>query len=928
MKNKFTASLTFVLSILMLTLLSTSTVLADKNGRSGATITGCTCHDQGTNTTVNITGVSAGSTIYMRPNETRSFSAVVAHSTLTKAGIDVSVKNSNDQNVGTLNSGTGTKRLNNEIVHNGLQTMTNSQFAFGFSWTAPSSTGTYTFRAAACAGNNNNNASGDEWNSMTAITIIVANPSITLTNPNGGQLVCKNSKLLISWSSIAIPGNIRIELTSNNGSSWVTLTTVPASSNFFEYDVTAAQASTTSYKVRVSDALAASTNDVSDATFSVLTIPVIITQPKPDSVCTGGSVTFSVVTDNMPGYTYQWRRNTVPIQGATTNSYSITNAQQANVADYDVVVTGCTPVTSSMAFFQLNTPPAIVSQQNDTSVCKGSPVILSCNATGTTLSYQWKRNGTVISGATSASLSIAAVNAADTGNYTVTVSGKCPNPQTSNPINLRFTTAPVFVNQPRDTTVCLGETIQFTAIVGGNDITYQWRKEGKNIDNAVGNSFAVIHISDAEAGNYDVIAKNSCNLTTTSSVAVLKTRETTVITSQPRDTSVQAGISVGFTVGVTGSSLKYQWQKNGTNRPADTLPTITFSSAKVSDTGSYKCIIKTPCGNLESAVAKLKVTAPPAGAALALSTTMIDFGCVNIHTGKSLDTTITNVIKNVGGSLLNIESVKLTGSNTNSFQFVGGSPSPFSIAPNEAKSIVLSFLPSAKGTYNAELEFTSNTTTTSPKLALEGKGCAGEIKSFNVNMGIAEISQSPKDTVISICNTGNFDLFVSKVSFKNNIQGNFTLSDLVPAPPLLLQPGKCITTKVLFTPVMQGKVNADLIIETDQGNFTISLEGEGKEITDVNEFNALSGGVSVSPNPSSGNVVFSGSVQSPMPIKLHIFDALGSSIYHTIVTVANAGEYSFAWDATQNGTLVSNGYYTAMIAFGAKTECIPFVIAR
>ena len=920
MKNIFTPLLTFVLSTALLMLLNTSTVFADKNGRSGSTISGCTCHDQGTNTTVNITGVTAGSTIYMRPNETRSFTAVVAHSSLTKAGIGVSVKNSSDANVGTLNTGTGTKKLNSEIVHNGVQNMTNSQFAFGFSWTAPNSTGTYTLRAAACVGNNNNNASGDEWNSMAAITIIVANPSITLTNPNGGQLVCKNSKLLISWSSIAIPGNIKIELSSNSGSTWSTLTTVPASSNFYEYDVSAGQTSATTYKVRVSDALTASTNDVSDANFSILTIPVILTQPKPDSVCSGGSVTFSVVTDNLPGYTYQWRRNTVPIQGATTTTYTITNAQQANVGDYDVIVTGCTPVTSAMAFFQLNTPPAIVSQQNDTSVCKGSPVVLTCNATGTTLTYQWKKNGTNISGATSASLSIPAVNAADTGNYTVTVNGKCPGPQTSNPINLRFTTAPVIVNQPHDTTVCLGESVQFTAIASGNDITYQWRKDGKNIENAVGNSLAVIHITAAEAGNYDVVAKNSCNLTTISNVAVLKTREVAVITSQPRDTSVQAGISVGFTVGVTGTGLKYQWQKNGVNRPADTLSTITFAAVKVSDTGSYKCIIKTPCGNLESTVAKLKVTAPPAGAALALNVASIDFSCLKLNMTK--DTTIK--VSNVGGQPLNISDVLISGTDAADYSItVGGGA--HTIQPNQSMMLTLRFKPTGKGFRNSIIEFVSNTSTASPKLQLTGKGCAGALSfASSVNAGKSDVGKA-HDTTFVICNTGDYQLFISSMMIKGDNESDFKVKNIV--FPLIIQPNQCDTFIVSFTPSGEGTRTAKLSFTVDEDTPNgMNLEGYGNIFIGVNEGDIAHSDFSVYPNPSSGKVVFSGSVTAPMPIKLRIFDVLGNAVYQTLSAVTSAGEFSLPWDCSSNGTMVANGYYTALMTFGAKTIQLPFVI--
>lgn len=57
--------------------------------------------------------------------------------------------------------------------------------------------------------------------------------------------------------------------------------------------------------------------------------------------------------------------------------------------------------------------------------CKGNNYTFSCSATAnvnnTTLSYQWKKNGTAISGATSSSYSISSVTNANNGDYMVVV---------------------------------------------------------------------------------------------------------------------------------------------------------------------------------------------------------------------------------------------------------------------------------------------------------------------------------------------------------------------------------------------------------------------------------------------------------------------------------------------------------------------------
>lgn len=70
------------------------------------------------------------------------------------------------------------------------------------------------------------------------------------------------------------------------------------------------------------------------------------------------------------------------------------------------------------------TPPPVISTQPVATVAAvGSRATLSVAAAGTGLSYQWRRNGTAIPGATAATLTFATVAAADAGSYDVVVTG-------------------------------------------------------------------------------------------------------------------------------------------------------------------------------------------------------------------------------------------------------------------------------------------------------------------------------------------------------------------------------------------------------------------------------------------------------------------------------------------------------------------------
>jgi hypothetical protein len=58
----------------------------------------------------------------------------------------------------------------------------------------------------------------------------------------------------------------------------------------------------------------------------------ITTQPQSQTVDEGRPVTFSVVADGTPPFTYQWKRDGADITGETGFSYSIANAHTPTTA--------------------------------------------------------------------------------------------------------------------------------------------------------------------------------------------------------------------------------------------------------------------------------------------------------------------------------------------------------------------------------------------------------------------------------------------------------------------------------------------------------------------------------------------------------------------------------------------------------------------
>ena len=96
-----------------------------------------------------------------------------------------------------------------------------------------------------------------------------------------------------------------------------------------------------SYYVVVTNNVGTTTSNA--ASLVVTGLPPVITAPPVGQTVTAGSnVTFAVTVTGSPVITYQWRKNSVPIGGATGSTLTLTNVQAADMGNYDVVATNST----------------------------------------------------------------------------------------------------------------------------------------------------------------------------------------------------------------------------------------------------------------------------------------------------------------------------------------------------------------------------------------------------------------------------------------------------------------------------------------------------------------------------------------------------------------------------------------------------------
>lgn len=920
MKYLYNLLFLFALGILL-----SPSASAHRNGITGQSQAGCSgaqCHIVSASAATQVTMIGASGTITIAQGAQRNFSAFVAHASQQSAGINISVKNGAGANVGAFEAGTGLQLMNGELTHVAPQPMLGNPrgASFNFVWTAPNVPGTYTLRAAGNSVNNSDNPTGDVWNFMAPITIVV--PGVQVTAPNGNEQWCRGTVRNITWTSSGM-SFVNIDVSTDNGGSWLNLATkVAATPSTYAWTIPAGYVPGGGYLIRVSDNSDPNTSDQSNASFYVLPTPTITEQPLMDSACIGQPKTFSVTTDFPQSYSFQWRKNKTTISGATASTYTIASVTAASAGNYDVIVTGCnTNVVSDSAPLIVFAPPSITSQPKDTTVCPGVPAQLRVAASGYELNYQWKRNGFILSSGTEATYSIAAVSESDTGKYEVVVSGRCSPPVTSTVANLKFPPPPILFSQPSDTTICVGSSHALSVQSSGTGLTYVWKKNGVVIQDINGSAYTIASMSAADSGMYSVVITNNCGFSTTASARV-QLGNVPVITSVSKDTSLNSGGTIILKVGATGGGLSYQWKKDGNDISKATLATLTIPNASTTDSGSYTCVVRNNCGQVTStaSVVSVKVAAT---AVLAYSVSGIDFGCV--FPGSQRDTMITGFIQNVGSAALTITGATFGGANNADFTLQ--SPTfPITLVQNQKVAVTVRFAPTTSGAKTAQLSLSSNSSGQSSGVELTGRGCVTSVSIAQVVFDSIGVGMT-RDSAVQVCNNTTAAYVATEAAITSGAT-NFEIVSTDPLPKAI-QPGACLTVTLRYKPTSTNGAVGALTLNTGGEEHIIALIGRSST-TGVDEENSQStAAVRAFPNPSAENVSFEVASLSADHCSLTIIDEQGRLVYRSSNIPLTSGSNILHWNGrTLLETKAAIGSYTAIVQRATGTVSTQFMIIR
>ncbi len=265
--------------------------------------------------------------------------------------------------------------------------------------------------------------------------------------------------------------------------------------------------------------------------------------------------------------------------------------------------------------------PAITSQPSNQTVTIGSPASFTVTASGSPApTFQWRKSGVDINGATSATYAIGAATASDAGSYRVVVTNSAGN-VTSVVATLTVNAAsagPSISSQPANQTVTFGQTASFQVVASGTaPLAYQWRKNAVNILGATAATFTIPAAVSGDAGTYTVLVSNSLS-SVTSAGAVLTVSAAIAaptITTQPLSQAGFIGGAITFTAGASGNPTPtFQWKKGGVNIGGATSASYTINGVAAGDAGAYTVAATNSAGSATSNSVTLTVLASVARA--------------------------------------------------------------------------------------------------------------------------------------------------------------------------------------------------------------------------------------------------------------------------------------------------------------------------
>ncbi len=366
----------------------------------------------------------------------------------------------------------------------------------------------------------------------------------------------------------------------------------------------------------------------STTSITISAAPSVSLSPSTQTVCVGYSncTQLSASVSGCSGNaSYQWKKNGTTISGATSSTYSVPSGLEVGSYTFSVIVScGNCSVTSASSSFVVNNAPSVTVSPSSQTVCVNytSTETLGASVSGCSgnPSYQWKRNGTAISGATNATYTIPTGYNCGSNSFTVVVNcGGCS--ATSNASSMVVTNAPTIVVSPSSQTLCGGysssTTISASVTGCSGNPRYQWKKNGTSINGATNVTYTIPTGLSNGTYNYTLTVNcgncSACSATSAASTVIVNGQVSVSVSSSASDLCAGYSSSPTLSASLSGcsGSASYQWKLNGSAISGATASTYNVPTGL--SVGSYAYTVAVVCGNCSStsATKTISVSASP-----------------------------------------------------------------------------------------------------------------------------------------------------------------------------------------------------------------------------------------------------------------------------------------------------------------------------
>ncbi len=252
--------------------------------------------------------------------------------------------------------------------------------------------------------------------------------------------------------------------------------------------------------------------------------------------------------------------------------------------------------------------PEILTQPTGATVRAGGNVIFVVVVLGTPpLVYQWLKEGTAIAGATSETLLLTNVQAADAATYSVTVTNDYGSAVSQGAV-LQVDLTPRILVEPVSVVVSPGANTNFSVTADGPSLSYQWFHNDAPIVGASGPVLGIPQALAGAQGNYLVLVTNFAGALTSAVATLVFDASALKIVDPPKNQAVQVGYPATFGVSVSGiPPFTYQWSHEDRPISGATDSSLSLPVVTTNDSGPYRVTVTNGYGSLVSPAAYLTV---------------------------------------------------------------------------------------------------------------------------------------------------------------------------------------------------------------------------------------------------------------------------------------------------------------------------------